>query len=62
MGDPNAASLLALCYKEGYGVEKDPGKHDALMAQVKQLPIPDSFDLTQKFIKAKLDELMEEWK
>ena len=59
MGDPSATNLLALCYKEGYGVEKDEKKHYALLTKAKQLPIPDSLTVTQKFIQAKINELIE---
>ena len=60
MEDPTATHLLALCYKEGFGVAKDMRKHAALMTQLRQLPIPDSSIVTQKFLQTKLDELLKQ--
>ena len=50
LGNPMATRLLALCYKEGFGVARDENKHDALMAEVAGVEDQDDEFVTQSFM------------
>lgn len=50
LGNPLATRLLALCYKEGFGVAKDEKMHDVLMAEVAGVADQDEAFVTQSFM------------
>ena len=57
MGDLLSAHMLAMCYKDGFGVEKDERKHDAIMEALSGIEAPDQYYVLQSFLKPMIEEL-----
>lgn len=57
LGNPMATRLLAVCYKEGFGVAKDEKKYDVLMAEVAGVEDQDQEFVTQNFMQHMLDQI-----
>ena len=56
MGDLLSAHMLAMCYKDGFGVEKDERKHDAIMEALSGIEAPDQHYVLQSFLKPMIEE------